>query len=52
MVRETSMRNPAGPATWMLSDYDGFIGWMVLAWIVVLGFVLSRVYKTGTVPVS
>jgi membrane protease YdiL (CAAX protease family) len=52
MVRETSMRNPTGPATWLLSDYDGFIGWMVLAWIVVLGFVLSRLYprqKMGTV---
>ena len=45
MVRETSMRNPSGPATWLLSDYDGFIGWMVLAWIVVLGFVLARIYK-------
>jgi uncharacterized protein len=50
MVRETSMRNPAGPATWLLSDYDGFIGWMVLAWIVVLAFVLARLYKKGTVP--
>ena len=52
MVRETSERNPTGPATWLLSDYDGFIGWMVLAWIVVLGFVLARIYKKGTVPVS
>lgn len=45
MVRETSLRNPSGPATWLLSDYDGFIGWMVLAWIVVLGFVLARIYQ-------
>ena len=45
MVRETSMRNPTGPATWLLSDYDGFIGWMVLAWIVVLGFILARLYR-------
>ncbi|HTU66934.1 MAG TPA: CPBP family intramembrane glutamic endopeptidase [Steroidobacteraceae bacterium] len=45
VVRETSMRNPTGPATWLLSDYDGFIGWMVLAWIVVLGFLLARVYR-------
>lgn len=45
VVRETSMRNPTGPATWLLSDYDGFIGWMVLAWIVVLGFVLARLYR-------
>jgi uncharacterized protein len=45
MVRETSMRNPTGPAAWLLSDYDGFIGWMVLAWIVVLGFILARIYR-------
>jgi membrane protease YdiL (CAAX protease family) len=49
MVRETSMRNPAGPATWLLSDYDGFIGWMVLAWIAVLGFALARVYRRAPV---
>jgi len=50
VVRETSMRNPTGPATWLLSDYDGFIGWMVLGWIVVLALVLARIYKTGTGP--
>lgn len=48
MVRETSLRNAAGPATWLLSDYDGFIGWMVLAWIVVLGFVLAKIYRSTT----
>jgi uncharacterized protein len=52
VVRETSMRNPTGPATWLLSDYDGFIGWMVLAWIAVLGFILPRLYPMGTVPDS
>ena len=50
VVRETSMRNPTGPATWMLSDYDGFIGWMVLAWIVVLGFILARIYRARLAP--
>jgi uncharacterized protein len=45
LVRESSVRNPAGPASWLLSDYDGFIGWMVLAWIAVLGFVLARIYR-------
>jgi membrane protease YdiL (CAAX protease family) len=45
VVRGSSVRNPDGPATWMLSDYDGFIGWMVLAWIVVIGFALYRWYR-------
>jgi len=48
VVRETSERRSTGPATWLLSDYDGFIGWMVLAWIVAIGFVLHRWY-TGRV---
>jgi membrane protease YdiL (CAAX protease family) len=45
VVRGSSVRNPDGPATWMLSDYDGFIGWMVLAWIIVIGFALHRWYR-------
>jgi len=40
VVRETSGRNPHGPANWLMSDYDGFIGWMVLAWTVVIGWAL------------
>ncbi|MEO8061460.1 MAG: CPBP family intramembrane glutamic endopeptidase [Pseudomonadota bacterium] len=45
VVRETSERRPTGPATWLLSDFDGFIGWLVLAWIVALGFALHRWYS-------
>jgi len=47
VVRGSSVRNAEGPATWMLSDYDGFIGWMVLAWIVVIGFALYRWYSVA-----
>jgi membrane protease YdiL (CAAX protease family) len=39
-VRETSERNPASPANWLMSDYDGFIGWMVLGWTLVIGWAL------------
>jgi CAAX protease family protein len=38
-VRATSQRT-AGPNSWLMSDYDGFIGWMVLAWTLVIGWVL------------
>ena len=41
VVRETSERRPEGAGAWLLSDYDGFIGWMVLAWTLVLGGILS-----------
>ena len=28
-----------------MGDYDGFIGWMVLAWIPVIGWILYRWYR-------
>jgi membrane protease YdiL (CAAX protease family) len=36
-VRESSERNAHGPALWLLSDYDGFIGWMVFFWTIAIG---------------
>lgn len=45
VVRETSERRESGPAAWLMSDYDGFIGWMVLAWTFVLGAALWRWYR-------
>ena len=40
VVRETSERNSHGPAVWLLSDYDGFIGWMVFGWTLAIGWAL------------
>ena len=40
VVRETSERNAHGPALWLLSDYDGFIGWMVCFWTIAIGWAL------------
>jgi membrane protease YdiL (CAAX protease family) len=45
VVRETSERRESGAGAWLLSDYDGFIGWMVLGWALVLGAVLSWWYQ-------
>jgi uncharacterized protein len=45
VVRETSERRDSGAGAWLLSDYDGFIGWMVLGWALVLGAVLSWWYR-------
>ncbi|HET9862196.1 MAG TPA: CPBP family intramembrane glutamic endopeptidase [Steroidobacteraceae bacterium] len=49
VVRETSERNPHGPANWLMSDYDGFIGWMVLGWTLVIGAVLWWWYGRAAV---
>ncbi len=44
VVRETSLPNTQSPAAWLMGEYDGFIGWMVLAWIPVIGWILYRWY--------
>lgn len=45
VVRETSERRESGAGAWLLSDYDGFIGWMVLGWAIVLGAILWWWYQ-------
>ncbi len=37
VVRETSQRRESGPSAFLMSDYDGFIGWMVLGWTLAIG---------------
>jgi uncharacterized protein len=46
-VRATSTRQETGPVAWLMSDYDGFIGWMVLAWTFVIGGALWWWYGKG-----
>jgi membrane protease YdiL (CAAX protease family) len=43
-VRETSHPNAAHPLHFLLSTFDGVVGWMILAWTAVIGFVLHRIY--------
>jgi membrane protease YdiL (CAAX protease family) len=43
-VRVTSEPNRAHPLQFLLSEFDGLVGWLVLAWTVVIGLVLHRVY--------
>jgi membrane protease YdiL (CAAX protease family) len=50
VVRETSERRESGPVAFLMSDYDGFIGWMVLAWTFVIGWALWWWYKVPKVP--
>ena len=48
VVRETTDRNPDAPGAWMLGEFDGFIGWLVLAWTLVLGITLTWWYRPRT----
>jgi uncharacterized protein len=50
VVRETSARRESGPAAFLMSDYDGFIGWMVLAWTFVIGWILWWWYRRPPAP--
>jgi uncharacterized protein len=45
VVRETSERRETGPVAFLMSDYDGFIGWMVLAWTFAIGWALWWWYR-------
>jgi membrane protease YdiL (CAAX protease family) len=45
VVHETSRREPSSPLKWMLSDVNGFLGWLVLAWTLVIGVALYFWYR-------
>ncbi len=44
VVHGLSQPNRASPLAFLLSRHDGFTGWLVLGWTVVLGLGLSRFY--------
>lgn len=43
-VRATSEPNDAHPLRFLVSQFDGLVGWLVLGWTVVIGLVLQQVY--------
>jgi CAAX protease family protein len=45
-VRETSQPNDAHPLRFLVSQFDGLVGWLVLAWTVVIGIVLYKIYSS------
>jgi hypothetical protein len=40
------------PLSFLLSKFDGFIGWLVFAWTVLTGVVLVRMYAHRTAPAT
>ncbi len=44
-VRETSVRDEAASWNFLLSRFDGVVGWLVLGWTFVIGPVLWRHYR-------
>lgn len=44
-VRETSSADYSSPLSFLVSRFDGFVGWLVLGWTVVIGWCLYRFYS-------
>jgi len=46
MLIARELTNPVRdqPLSFLLSQFDGFIGWLVFGWTVLMGFVLVRFY--------
>jgi membrane protease YdiL (CAAX protease family) len=52
VVHEMSQPVRAAALSFLLSRFDGFVGWLVLAWTILLGFALRRFYtwRTTLIP--
>jgi hypothetical protein len=48
VLRESSVPDGASPWRFLLSEFDGVIGWLVLAWTLVIGVVVLRFYGHRT----
>lgn len=44
-VRGTSSADHTQPMSFLVSRFDGFVGWLVLAWTLVIGWFLYRFYS-------
>lgn len=45
LLRETTQPVEGNPARFLLSQFDGVVGWLVLAWTLLIGWVLWRGYS-------
>jgi membrane protease YdiL (CAAX protease family) len=49
-VRETSVRDESSPLAFLLSTFDGMVGWLVLGWTLVIGGALWWFYRRRGTP--
>lgn len=45
-VREMSILNDQSSMSWLLSKFDGVVGWAMLTWTIVMGWYLVRHFQT------
>lgn len=48
VVRETSVPDAEHPWSFLVGSYDGFVGWLVLAWTIVIGLPIVAYYRRKT----
>jgi hypothetical protein len=51
-LRVGGQRNDANPLEYLVSDFDGVVGWLVLGWTIVIGLVLHRFYTRRSPALS
>jgi len=51
LARATSIPDTTRRMSFLLSGFDGFVGWLVLAWIIVIGWPLYQFYIRRTKPI-
>jgi uncharacterized protein len=52
LARATSVPDTTRRMSFLLSGFDGFVGWLVLAWIMVIGWPLYQFYVRRTKPIQ
>jgi hypothetical protein len=45
VARRTTELNPDSAAPWLLSEHDGFVGWLTLAWTLLAAIPVLRYYR-------
>jgi len=45
VARRTTELNPDAAAPWLLSEHDGFVGWLTLAWTLLAAIPVLRYYR-------
>ena len=48
VVHDVAQPVKTAPLSFLLSRFDGFVGWLVLAWTIPVGLALQRFYAAGT----
>jgi membrane protease YdiL (CAAX protease family) len=51
-VRETSVPDRSQPLAWLLSQFDGVVGWLVLGWTGLIGIAIYRFYAGRPRPAA